>query len=131
MVWLWDRNSLSTDFVENIFRQNPGRMCHSRFTYRNRRMMLNHSLPRQEKRIDFDSEKLCKKSRLTGLDKNKRDLLIYFLWRSGKLTNLEIGVLCSLSYSAVSHSVKSIKSKLNADRQIQRCFDQINSQFKL
>jgi hypothetical protein len=83
------------------------------------------------KRIDFDSEKLCKNSRLTGLDKNKRDLLIYFLWRSGKLTNLEIGVLCSLSYSAVSHSVKSIKSKLNADRQIQRCFDQINSQFKL
>jgi REP element-mobilizing transposase RayT len=83
------------------------------------------------KLIDFDNEKLCKNMRLTGLDKNKRDLLIYFLWRSGKLTNQEIGNLLSISYSAVSHSVKSIKSKLDTDSELNDYFYQINSQFKL
>jgi REP element-mobilizing transposase RayT len=83
------------------------------------------------KLIDFDSKKLRKNRRLTGFDKDKRDLLIYCLWRSGKLTNQEIGNLLSISYSAVSHSVKSVKSKLDTDSELNDYFDQINSQFKL
>lgn len=81
--------------------------------------------------IDFDSKRLHKNMRLKGSEKDKRDLLIYFLWRSGKLTNQEIGNLCSISHSAVSHSVKSIKSKLDTDGKLNDYFNQVNSQFKL
>lgn len=71
------------------------------------------------------------KSRLSGPEKDKRDLLIYCLWRSGKLTNEQIGRFFSVSYSAVSHAVSSIKSRLKVDQALVEILGRINSQFKL
>jgi predicted transcriptional regulator len=67
--------------------------------------------------------------RLRGAQKDNRDLLVYFLWRSGRLTNAQIGQLLGLSYSAVSHAVKTLKARLQDNRKLKRKFEQLNSQF--
>jgi len=45
--------------------------------------------------------------------------------------NEYISCLFGLSYSGVSHAVKSIKPKLAKNRKLQTKFDQLNSLFKL
>ncbi len=50
--------------------------------------------------------------RLRGAQKEKRDLLVYLLWASGRMTNEQIGQLFGISYSAVSHAVKRLNAKM-------------------
>jgi len=72
-----------------------------------------------------------KAGRLSGPEKDTRDLLLYFIWRMGQLTNVQIGKQFGLSYSAVSQTVKSIKAKLPNDQVLRASFNRLNSQFKL
>jgi len=51
---------------------------------------------------------------------DNRDLLVYFMWRSGKLGTEQMGQRFGLSCSAISHAVKTLKARM-----------QDNSQFKL
>jgi REP element-mobilizing transposase RayT/DNA-binding CsgD family transcriptional regulator len=81
--------------------------------------------------LKCDVERFVRKERVKGTDKDKRDLLIYLLWKSGELSNSQIGQLFGISYSAVSHAVKSLKSKMQHDGNIRAKFKQLNSQFKL
>jgi putative transposase len=69
--------------------------------------------------------------RLSGAEKQIRDLLLYGIWKTGQLKNEEIGGLFGLSYSGVSHSVKSAKLKLARGRQLKAKFERLNSLFKL
>jgi len=46
---------------------------------------------------------------LHGTDKNKRDLIVYFLWNKGLMTNEKVGQLFNMSYSTISHCVKIFK----------------------
>ncbi len=55
----------------------------------------------------------------------------YGIWRTGQLKNEQIGNLFGLSYSGVSHAVKSVKLNLAKRRPLQTKFDQFNSLFKL
>ena len=66
-----------------------------------------------------------------GTDKYKRDLIVYFLWNKGLMTNEKLGLLFNMSYSAVSHSVKIFKAKMNNDKNVKNQFEEINSQFRL
>jgi len=66
---------------------------------------------------------------LSGTDKDKQDLLLYLIWRSGHLKNEQIDNLFGISYSAVSHSVKSVKAKMIKDQKLRAKFHQINSLF--
>jgi chromosomal replication initiation ATPase DnaA len=68
---------------------------------------------------------------LHGIDKHKRDLMIYLLRNKGLMTNEQLGRLFNISYSAVSHRVKIFKEKLINDKKVKNQFDKINSQFKL
>ena len=52
--------------------------------------------------IKFDLEAFKNKSRNSITDQNKRDVLIYFLWQTGKYTNKEIGDILGLTYSSIS-----------------------------
>jgi len=78
-----------------------------------------------------DLNHLSQLDRVTGLQKDNRDLLIYSFWNIGLLTNAKIGDLFGVSYSAVSHSVKAVKSKLQHDRELKTKLDRINSLFKI
>ena len=69
--------------------------------------------------------------RLSGAEKAIRDMLIYGIYRTGQLNNEKIGSLFGLSYSGISHAVRSAKIKLPKSRQLKIKFDQLNSLFKL
>ena len=88
-------------------------------------------LGKAERILKCNVERFVQAGRLSGPEKDIRDLLLYCIWTTGHLKNQQIGELFGLSYSAVSHAVKSVKIKLAKDRHLQRKFDQLNSLFKL
>jgi len=55
--------------------------------------------------------------------------MIYLLWQTGGYNNDQIGRLFGVSYSAVSHAVRSLKSKLQDNHELLTTFNKINSQF--
>ncbi len=75
--------------------------------------------------------KFVQSARLRGEEKDNRDILVYLLWKSGRLTNDQIGELFGLSYSAVSHVVKSIKTRMPNNPELSQKSDRLNSLFKL
>ena len=81
--------------------------------------------------LNCDLKRILKSGRLFGLEKDQRDAVIYLIWKTGRLTNARIGALFGLTYSAVSHSVKSAKKKLKKDPKLKSIFDVANSQFKI
>ena len=91
----------------------------------------NNYLSRAERIFKCDVEQFAQSRRLSGAEKEIRDVLLYCFWATGQLKNEQIGKLFGLSYSGVSHSVKSAKSKLAKNRQLQVKFDQLKSLFKL
>lgn len=81
--------------------------------------------------LECDVKGFVQAGRLSGTEKDKRDILLYSIWRVGHLDNEQIGDLFGISYSAVSHTVKSVKLKLKMDQKLRAKFHQINSLFKL
>ena len=69
--------------------------------------------------------------RVSGGEKDKRDLLIYWVWQAGHLTNEQVGNLFGITYSAVSHNVTEIKKKMRTDKGLRALIRQLNSQFTL
>jgi REP element-mobilizing transposase RayT len=84
-----------------------------------------------EKIFKCDVEHFVHAKRLSGSEKEIRDMLLYGIWKTGQLNNEQIGNLFGLSYSGVSHTVKSAKRKLSNNRQLQIKFNQLYSQFRL
>jgi chromosomal replication initiation ATPase DnaA len=76
-------------------------------------------------------EELKKISRVSGLHKEKRDIIIYLIWHKGLLTNEKIGAIFDLTYSSVSHSVKAVKSKMVKEHKFRDYIEDLNSQFKV
>ncbi len=87
-------------------------------------------LRRGEKIFECEIERFVHAKRLSGGEKEIRDVLLYGIWRTGQLKNEHIGRLFGLSYSGVSHAVKSVKPKLARNRKLQTKFDQLNSLFR-
>ncbi|KPA09169.1 toxin RelE [Candidatus Magnetomorum sp. HK-1] len=83
--------------------------------------------------IKCDLEKLKKKSRVSKTDQNKRDLLIYLLWKSGKYSNNEIGDIFGLTYSSISKRKTVVLNKLNDEKQteVHALFEDIKSLIKV
>jgi REP element-mobilizing transposase RayT len=81
--------------------------------------------------LNCDLKRLTRSGRLSGLEKDQRDAIIYLIWKTGRLTNARIGALFGVSYSSVSHSVKSAKKKIDKDPKLRSIFNIANSQFKI
>jgi len=71
------------------------------------------------------------KGRIYGKEKDKRDLLVFFLWGKGAHTNGEIGEMFGITYTAVSHIVKKAKDKMKTDQDFQQDHALLNSQIKV
>jgi len=84
-----------------------------------------------ERVLKCDVQRFVEAGRVFGPEKEKRDLMIYLLWKTGGYNNDQIGRLFGISYSAVSHAVRSLKSKLRDNHELVTTFNKINSQFKL
>ncbi len=63
---------------------------------------------------------------MRGIDKQKRDLVVYFLWNKGLMTNEKLVQLFGMSFSAISHCVKSFKDKMNKDKKVKNQFEKLN-----
>ncbi len=60
-------------------------------------------------KLKCDMNDIISSRRVCGLNKDKRDVLIYLLWSVGLYNNLEIGKLFGLGYSSVSRQVSIMK----------------------
>ena len=81
--------------------------------------------------VQIDIDKRVQAKRLRGIDKDQSDLIVYFLWNKGLMTNEKLGQVFNMSYSAISHCGKIFKEKMNKDKEVKKQFEEINSQFKL
>jgi hypothetical protein len=71
-----------------------------------------------ERMLKCDVQRFVEAGRVSGPEKDKRDLMIYLLWKTGGYNNDQIGRLFGVSYSAVSHAVRSLKSKLKDNHEL-------------
>jgi len=92
---------------------------------------LEAYLRRAEHIFECDINRFVHTKRLSGDDKEIRNMLLYSIWKTGQFNNEQIGNLFGISYSGVSHAVKSIKHKPSKSRKLQNKLGLLNSQFKL
>jgi len=92
---------------------------------------LQSFLVKAERKLKCNVKDFIQAARLSGAAKEKRDLLLYFIWQAGYLRNEQIGNLFGISYSAVSHIVRSFKAKLKIDQKLRAKLGQINSLYRL
>lgn len=69
--------------------------------------------------------------RISEADKDNRDLLIYFLWKTGIYTNLEIGELFGLTCSSVSRRVDITRQRFMQKRLLNKKYQQLKSLVKV
>ena len=70
-------------------------------------------------------ERLRKTARVSQADKLNRDMLIYLMWQSGQLTNLQIAEKFGLTYSAVRRRVGVFKDLLGENTTLQNKFNRV------
>lgn len=91
----------------------------------------NYFLNQAQRILKCNAKRSVQGGRLYGDEKDARDLMIYVIWQEGGLTNAQIGQLFGLSYSAISHAVKSLRTRMKNNNKLKSKFDLLNSQFKL
>lgn len=124
----------SKKFVEEIRRNYLPETPHSEISTQKqlaRSIDPDTILKKAAKLLNCDLNDFVQTKRIFGPDKDNRDLLIYLIWKSGLSTNAKIGELFSVSYSSVSHSIQSVKSRLKKDPEFKAKFTRLNSQFKI
>jgi putative transposase len=83
------------------------------------------------KMLDCDLKRFRQMPRISREDRDNRDLLVLSIWKTGVMTNNEIGNLFGMTYSAVSHIVKSVRLRMKGDPNLKKRFNQIYSLFKM
>ncbi len=81
--------------------------------------------------LTFDLASARNTRRISPLEKDHRDLLVYLLWQEGRLSNREIGDCFGLTYSAVSRRVKIVADKLAVDGDLKQKYETLKSQIKV
>lgn len=79
--------------------------------------------------LDFNT--ICNVRRISSQDKLRRDMLIYFLWESGRLSNQAIAALLGMTYSNVSRRVSLLKQQFRDDKGLGAIYRQAKSQIKV
>ncbi|MBT8338377.1 MAG: hypothetical protein HKP58_14550 [Desulfatitalea sp.] len=81
--------------------------------------------------LEFQIESARRSKKISPSDKDHRDLLVYLLWQSGRLSNHSIGEYFGLTYSAVSRRVKIIVDRLSTDSELLQKYEGLKSQIKV
>lgn len=81
--------------------------------------------------LDFDLESSRGRYIVNSKEKEKRDMLIYLLWKTGRMSNQNIGSLFGITYSAVSKIVSAFSAKIQKDKELKNQYNRMNSQFKV
>lgn len=86
-------------------------------------------LDRAAKLLNCDLETFRRSPRISKANRNKRDLLIYLLWRTGNYSNKEIGKLFGLTYSSVSRRKSVAEKNLTKEPETMKMFEQIEREW--
>jgi hypothetical protein len=78
--------------------------------------------------LNCNPEQFRRSARISKERKADRDLLIYLLWQSGRLTNRQIGEKFGLTYPAVSQRVSIFKDLLRNSPALRNKYNRIKSQ---
>ena len=70
------------------------------------------------KHLDCDLKRFKEMPRISSKEKENRDILIYLLWKTGRLANANIGNLFGVTCSSVSHSVRALSNRLKKDKEL-------------
>lgn len=81
--------------------------------------------------LELDMESIVTGKRVGASQKDKRDVLLYLLWKTGRFSNKEIGSHFGLSYSAVSQRAKIMKQKISKEKELQEQYDALKSLIKV
>ena len=82
------------------------------------------------KYLDCDLSRFKEAPRISSQEKEDRDLLMYLLWKSGKLPNEKIGNLFGVTYSSVSHSITAVNYRLKKEKNFRQKANGLYSLFK-
>ena len=122
------------DFVERIKTRFLGDQKDAELPQHNRLFRSFDSellLNKAAKALDFDLE-AARNSKKIGIgEKDKRDVLIHLLWKTGRMSNQEIGSCFRLTYSSISKIVSSVNDRIQNEKNLKAQFDVLNSQFKV
>ena len=88
-------------------------------------------LDKASKKLGFDMDAARSAKRIGAEEKDARDVLIYILWNTGRLSNREIGTFFGLTYSAVSWCIKSVTDRIKNDQQLKEKYSAVYSLFKV
>lgn len=83
--------------------------------------------------LNCDIQNFKTSARLTGKDRDKRDVMIYALWETGRYSNHQIGKLVGLSYSAVSKRIHDARSKVKSsgENRVKQIYEELMTKIKV
>lgn len=81
--------------------------------------------------LGLDIEAARNAGKMRDSEKEKRDLLIYLLWKTGRYSNQEIGTHFGLTYSSISRSVKAINTRIFDEQRLKKKYQIVKSHFKV
>ncbi len=81
--------------------------------------------------LQIDLDQVCASRRISHDVRDHRDLLIYLLWESGRLSNQQIGSLLGISYSNVSRRISEFRRKLDIEKGLLQKYQAIKAQIKV
>jgi hypothetical protein len=64
-------------------------------------------------------------------DRENRDILVYFLWGTGKVTNERLGQMFGATDASISHIIKAFKERLDRESRLHEKARNFYSQFKI
>jgi hypothetical protein len=77
--------------------------------------------------LGCNPEVFRKSLRISEADKSHRDVMVYFLWQTGRFSNRKIAELFGLSYSSVSKRAGIVRKRLRDEKTFKDTFDQLNA----
>ncbi len=83
--------------------------------------------------LDCSLEFFRDAKRLRGDDRDKRDVILYYLWEGGGYGNQRLAELFNITYSSVSRRISHVKAELRSSRnnQIQKMHQKLKSKIKV
>jgi len=83
------------------------------------------------KHLDCDLKRFKETPRISSKEKENRDILMYLLWKTGRLANANVGNLFGVTYSSVSHSIRALSDRLKKDKELRHKINELYSLFKI
>jgi putative transposase len=88
-------------------------------------------LQKAAKLLGCNPERFKQAVRIPASDRDDRDILVYFIWQKGMVTNESLARLFGLTYSSISHIVKKSKKRLDEEEHLRKKIEILYSQFKI